>query len=155
LPPHHFFYGLYFADTAHGWAAGDGIMATSDGGVTWVEQQAWTTDSGLSDVTFVGSRGWAVGGIVRGGLVSSTTDGAHLDKQTLTGAHSFRGVSFADATHGWAVGDQGTIYACLPVAPTALTYDGQTAADFHDAATLSATLTDLTQPSPTGVSGKS
>jgi photosystem II stability/assembly factor-like uncharacterized protein len=156
LPDHHFFDALYFADTTRGWAAGDGIMATSDGGASWVEQLPQPSSGFLQGVSFVGSRGWAVGGTAGGGLLAHTTDGgAHWDTQTRTDAHTFRDVSFTDATHGWAVGDSGVIFACLPVAPTALTYDGDTAGDFHDPAALSATLTDLTQSSPAGVPGKS
>lgn len=52
---------IYFVDNNHGWAAGDNIVHSSDGGSTWVHQDLATTNrmNGLYFHNY--NHGWAVG----------------------------------------------------------------------------------------------
>src|SRR6185436_16935774 len=154
-----FFYRLWFADAQHGWAVGEGVSFTSDGGATWTAQLPNDNERVLGGLSFIDStHGWSAGGTVGGGVVVSTSDGGdHWDKVIIPkGPQGLQllDVSFGDSTHGWAVGFAGQIFACLPPAPTALSYDGATTADFGDDAVLAATLTDIGKSPAVPVPGK-
>jgi len=103
-----------FADTRHGWAVGVGvILATSDGGRTWMRQLSGA-QYGLECVACAGpSRAWAMGvGAENGDVLLATTDGGATWKvQYATRAGQWRSMAFADASHGWIVGDDGLILA--------------------------------------------
>ena len=98
-----------WADAGHGWLLADSnrILATTDGGQTWMTQ-----DPGigyLSSVRFVdANRGWAVGW----GVASTTDGGAHwtaepwLTTDTLTALFFLNG-----GERGWAVGRNGAALA--------------------------------------------
>jgi photosystem II stability/assembly factor-like uncharacterized protein len=118
-------YGVSFADASHGWAVGSGgILATTDGGANWVAQ---TADTGNRSVTFNdvqftdASHGWAVGDYlpyswwfgprVDGTIFATGDGGATWTEQNSDGAWGLRGVAFNDSSHGWAVGEDGTILA--------------------------------------------
>src|SRR5438093_10280191 len=61
-------YSVYFINSTTGWAVGKRgvILATTDGGKTWIKQASGTSDN-LSAVSFVNATtGWAVGD---GGLI--------------------------------------------------------------------------------------
>lgn len=88
------------------------LLGTSDGSAWWSSAQMAAGDygHGLTGIDFVGSqRGWAV---TVDGSFTITTDGGRTWTTPLypTGVDSFSDVSFADATNGWAVG-QDSSYA--------------------------------------------
>jgi len=113
-----------FVDANHGWAVGSSsddsllILATSDGGADWELQDPGSVDTldgmaELTAVTFVSAeRGWAVGdtgcAADEAPIILTTRDGGLSWNAEGTGATRIYGglcsVSFADATHGWAVG---------------------------------------------------
>lgn len=78
-----------FVDASHGWATGSGgtILATADGGATWTPQLACQETSAA--------------------VVRQYCNQLSADRVTV----DLHGVSFVDATHGWAVGDKETILA--------------------------------------------
>ncbi len=108
--------GLYgskmsFADTLQGWLVGGygsssgSIIATTDGGLTWVVQSQNHPYFGV----FAASprQCWAVGGL---GWTARTTDsGQNWFEQQLSPNSSFNDVFFPDTLTGWACGYQGAI----------------------------------------------
>jgi photosystem II stability/assembly factor-like uncharacterized protein len=99
--------GIHFIDENTGWVVGAfGILATTDGGGTWAQQD----DRGYKGIEFVnGQRGWAVGDA---GLITSTVDGGRTwveERPAEAGGSGLRAVRFVDAETGWAVGDGGLI----------------------------------------------
>ena len=107
---------VHFIDAANGWAVGDqGVIASStNGGATWTAQDSGVT-ADLLGVSFVDAQhGWAVGHtpatafLIPAPVILATTDGgAHWAAQAaaLPAEAELYDVAFADATHGWAVGD--------------------------------------------------
>lgn len=115
-------YGVAATDANHVWAVGDSgysgvILHSSDGGTSWTEQAIndhWGFWYG--DITFVdASNGWAVGQEFgpnsSSGLILHTSNGGATWSQQTSGAAwiALHGVSFADTSNGWTVGDGGTI----------------------------------------------
>jgi photosystem II stability/assembly factor-like uncharacterized protein len=102
-------YGITFANAADGWAIGgsSGILATTDGGLTWEPQDPGTTHA-VAAIDFVDAEhGWAVGGT---GNIIVTSDGGQTWTPQTSGTSAYlRSVAFADAHYGWAVGDGGSI----------------------------------------------
>lgn len=114
-----------FVDRLHGWAVGWGdaadgpgvILATSDGGHTWVRQYALPGDEDLDAVDFIDARrGWAAGG----GQVLASDDGGlswrRTEHESLSSLRDLsmrdlpvhlRDVCFIDAQHGCVVGGDG------------------------------------------------
>jgi photosystem II stability/assembly factor-like uncharacterized protein len=105
-----------FADADAGWTVGEAgeILATTDGGAHWSAQQS-ATDQDLNDLTFVDANdGWAVGGEsdfssgAASAVVVHTADGGTTWTPQTSGvaglADPLTGVSFVDASNGWAVG---------------------------------------------------
>jgi photosystem II stability/assembly factor-like uncharacterized protein len=93
---------LVFIDDEHGWAAGDGvIVATSDGGQTWIRQ--YDGAANITSLDFVGaSDGWAV---APAGSLLRTTDGGQTwseagepDERLL-----LQEVDFTDPEHGFGL----------------------------------------------------
>lgn len=114
----------YFVDPRHGWAVGGDIdedvtgavMRTADGGATWT---AVTPSSKQipNDIFFVdANRGWLVGateddaGEPGPSEVLTTADGGTTWQSLAKAPTSLRGVQFADAQTGWAVGAAGKVY---------------------------------------------
>ena len=104
-----------FAGPGHGWAVGRAsVLATTDRGKRWALQYAGSPKMGLFDVAASDPlHAWAVGRreVKRGGahthvaVILSTSDGgASWRLRSLPQLASLRGVAFADARHGWAVG---------------------------------------------------
>ena len=122
-----------FVDATHGWAVGSRmdwggydsegptILATSDGGQSWSEQDRPIDWGGLHSVSFVDAlHGWAVGQAhhlefadpddlketrVSNGLLLLTSDGGQQwSAQEFDTVSSFASVCFTDTLHGWAVG---------------------------------------------------
>jgi photosystem II stability/assembly factor-like uncharacterized protein len=103
--------GVHFADARTGWAVGEGgtIVATRDGGTSWLAQVSGT-DKYLRGVHFADARtGWAVG--ESGTIVATRDGGASWSAQVSGTTTNLLGVHFADARTGWAVGSGGTIVA--------------------------------------------
>jgi len=93
--------GVSFSGTSQGWAVGEGILHTDNGGSSWYRQ--FSSRESLDAVDFVSAtRGWAVG---EGGVVMRTIDGGATWVRRGTG-HSFnlRALDFVDTEYGWAVG---------------------------------------------------
>ena len=79
--------GISFPDASHGWAVGDAgtILATSDGGATWVAQDSGVT-GGFASVSFPdASHGWAVGDGGYGFIVTTSDGGATWTGQSGVG----------------------------------------------------------------------
>jgi len=96
-----------FSDPLHGWITGreGALYQTTDGGAHWSPK---TMSGQFEDMLFANSStGWLSG---TSGLLFHTTD-AGADWQSVnTGTGSdLLGLSFTDPTHGWIVGDFGTI----------------------------------------------
>jgi photosystem II stability/assembly factor-like uncharacterized protein len=113
--------GVNFADAADGWAVGDQgtIVHTSDGGATWAAQASGTSYD-LTGVAFTDAQnGWATGQAFSpdgysSGVILHTTNGGQdwatqyastFDPNTDFVGIAFSAVAFADAQHGWAVGE--------------------------------------------------
>lgn len=133
LPQRNEHLGVAFSDATHGWVVGhhlpswtmpaDGspwtkhssasgtILATADGGATWVSQFSWSTEW-LNAVAFIDAvHGWAVGA---SGTILFTTDGGETWNPQSSGcSESLYDVAFTDATHGWAVGSDGVILTTI------------------------------------------
>jgi len=93
---------ICFPDTDNGWAAGDRIMHTTDGGYSW-EIQNTGGYTGFSDVFFIDdSNGWAVGG--NGPMLITTDGGTNWEEHNINLDSEINAVHFTDALNGWAVG---------------------------------------------------
>ena len=109
---------INFSDAIHGWVVGHHgtILATDDGGKTWVAQISGTT-AALRSVHFSDdSHGWAVGN--QGAIVATADGGKNWTAQTSRTRAGLYSVHFSDARHGWAVGgdlllDPGIILATV------------------------------------------
>jgi photosystem II stability/assembly factor-like uncharacterized protein len=100
-----------FLDGSNGWAVGSGvdsaspggigaILHTTDGGLTWSQQQSGTKQPLTAIDMLNQSLGWAVGD---GGTVLRS-NGSAWQWHTLTSQESFADVAFYDSITGWAVG---------------------------------------------------
>jgi photosystem II stability/assembly factor-like uncharacterized protein len=122
-------FDVSFADERHGWAVGEGgvILRSVDGGASWTRQGAlvWDLleleteprplDTHLFGVEAVSKDvAWAVGDL---GIVLRVADGEHWQQVRIPEAsfgddevpdRIFNAVRFADARHGWIVGEFGT-----------------------------------------------
>jgi photosystem II stability/assembly factor-like uncharacterized protein len=86
---------IAWGDATHAWAGGGGgILASSDGGVTWRQQ---TRAPALQLAATDARHAWALS---EQGVTSRTTDGVHW--RTLGVQHLMR-LSFVDAMHGFAL----------------------------------------------------
>jgi photosystem II stability/assembly factor-like uncharacterized protein len=116
---------VHFADTTHGWAVGDNgtILATANGGGKWQLQDSGTANGLFSGVYFAdATHGWVVGADA---MILATANGGATWQTLSTGdrnpfflsfkklvssaVENLHGVYLADASHGWAVGQNGTI----------------------------------------------
>ncbi|GEM_PF-2513512 len=104
-----------FVDALNGWIVGQNgtILHTSDGGATWTRQSSGVTDP-IYGVSFIDTlEGWAGGpaGIFNSLMLHTTDGGATWTRELLpygpdiVVTTTWRDVAFADATHGWFVGD--------------------------------------------------
>jgi photosystem II stability/assembly factor-like uncharacterized protein len=102
------FNGISFADANNGWIVGDsgGVVFTSDGGATWKIIKAPSGGYALRAVAAVtASKAMAVGD---GGVMLALTATSTTARSSATGAHLY-GITFADASHAWAVGENATV----------------------------------------------
>ena len=101
------FFSVDFVDTNMGWAVGNGIYRTNNGGTTWISSNPSIADQWFG-VDFVNaSVGYAVG---FNGFIARTNDGGttwtvgNLENNTT----SLTSVDFVNASTGWAVGQNGS-----------------------------------------------
>jgi len=109
------FFDVVFADPATGWAVGNAgaLFQTDDGGARWTDRtlpcgKSCTRVIDLLKIRFTSPQsGWIVG---ERGMVYRTTDAGFSwkDAGSVTKASIF-GLTFPDAAHGWAAGEEGTI----------------------------------------------
>ena len=113
-------YSVHFTDAQTGWAVGlkrdsdfnssGSIIHTTDGGQTWIDQDA-DTDEWLYDIQALNSeKAYAVGGDYNKPVLLETTDGGNTwvkrqdvpkyNDQSLT----LQKIDFAGQDHGWIVG---------------------------------------------------
>lgn len=114
---------VYFTGKDTGFVlAGSEIFGTSDSGRTWKSLQRFpasdfnNAEPELYSIRFAGKRkGWVVGSASRDGLVVDsivlyTNDaGASWQRRRVPTSEELIHLDFVDDTHGWAVGDKGTI----------------------------------------------
>ena len=102
------YFDVMFRDTLHGWvtkysggADTLSVVATRDGGKTWVKQR--TPDfAPATDIFFLDTlRGWVIGDGAP--IVGYTTNGGQRWDWAAVG-HNLCGVVFADSLYGWVVG---------------------------------------------------
>jgi alpha-tubulin suppressor-like RCC1 family protein/photosystem II stability/assembly factor-like uncharacterized protein len=117
---------MQFTDISNGWVAGgQSVSRTVDGGQTWTTQKldfgtSTDADQRIMDVDFQSpTMGWLVtdratalrtrdGGQTWQQVPTSVGEPWQGERETHNRARLL-GLSFADATHGWAVGTQGKI----------------------------------------------
>jgi photosystem II stability/assembly factor-like uncharacterized protein len=133
---------VHFIDAMNGWAVGDQgtIVNTTDGGAHWAAQTSGT-DYDLTGVTFTDAQdGWATGQTFdeddySSGVILHTTDGGQdwttqlaslFDPSKQNPGVAFGGVAFADARHGWAVGETQGSDSTLNLSVIMHTTDGGT-----------------------------
>jgi len=99
---------IFFVNSNTGWAVGDGaeIVATADGGATWVPQNApLGIYQNLKSVWFADVlNGWAVG--ADGAIINTTNGGALWGNQSTTLSDYLYDVCFIDENNGWAAGEK-------------------------------------------------
>jgi photosystem II stability/assembly factor-like uncharacterized protein len=133
-----------FADSNTGWAVGAGgtILHTSDGGASWKAQDGGTGRH-LYGVAFTDrNSAWAVGD--HGTILHTSDGGVNWQRQKGTfrslaeivpdfsgTSPDLRGVAFADAKSGWAVGLDGTIIQTPDGGVTWLLQDSTTNRDLY------------------------
>lgn len=96
-------------DEQNGYIGGsnDTVLRTTDGGTTWTAVSNGDAGGGVAFVSE--AVGWAVS---EAGQIHHTADaGATWQPQPSGTASNLSRVHFADASHGWAVGDFGTVVA--------------------------------------------
>jgi photosystem II stability/assembly factor-like uncharacterized protein len=122
------FFDVQALDADHAVVVGYGgkILATSDGGYTWLQQPSGTGRA-LYRVRFVdANNGWVCG---QTGLVLHTKDGGKTWERQNSGTNVYLfSIFFLDANRGWAVGDKsiyvqtadgGTTWTVHKIAPAA------------------------------------
>ncbi len=98
-------HAIQFVDAQHGWAAGQGIYVTSDGGRHWQRQYAGSSE--ISQVDFIdATHGWAVGNGGNGTtpiLLRTVDGGKHWTKATEPPPPTLTSVQFLSTTLGFGV----------------------------------------------------
>ena len=93
---------ITFTSASTGYTVGGGCWKTTDAGDTWTEQTTNWTTSALFSVDFPDANtGYMVGGSEN--IIKTKNGGANWVLKH-TGSAELHGVSFADTSHGWAVG---------------------------------------------------
>ncbi|MHC4879577.1 MAG: YCF48-related protein [Planctomycetota bacterium] len=107
--------GIAMADGLTGWAVGDGalVLRTGNGGVSWEPPPGFNSYQlsrfvDLSAVASIEDSAWVAGS--PGSTVWMTHDAGETWQRSPTGQSSpIRALHFSSSTHGWAVGDFGSI----------------------------------------------
>ncbi len=107
----HVLRSVYFASDQQGWAVGNNgtILATQDGGKTWVKQSN-STDARLNSVHLANDqRIWVAGS---GGTTLTSQDGGNIWYEQISNTtEHLKSVHYVNDQHGWAVGENGIILA--------------------------------------------
>lgn len=97
-----------FIDTARGWAAGQSLIKTTDGGLHWTVLIDSVGTGYWDDISFSDSlHGWSVtySPYLISGIVNATTDGGMTwHEQVRDTYYYFRGVKFVSPLHGYVAG---------------------------------------------------
>jgi photosystem II stability/assembly factor-like uncharacterized protein len=117
------FITISFIDNLRGWsiASPDRIYRTTDGGITWQLIGGWTDDITPNALSFADSaNGWVFGttfyqGDLAGTIYRTTNGGASWYREHVGGTRRFRDGQMLDRFHGWAVGDNGSVFSYRPV----------------------------------------
>ncbi|MGC9366790.1 MAG: YCF48-related protein [bacterium] len=126
------FYSVYFTDFNHGWAAGNQIVKSTDGGFNWSVQYD-NSQVLFRSIFFVDSLvGWAVG--YNNIMVYTTDGGANWIEKFNGGPLNFQKVTFADENNGWIVGEQGVVLSTTDGGDNWLLYPIGYNVDFYDVA---------------------
>ena len=97
---------LFFVDSQHGWAAGNGFFHTTNGGQSWVQDNTWGSIYELFFIDML--HGWACG---NGGVTYRTTDGGlHWSFKAVGPISTLSSIFFVDTLHGWTLNIDGQIY---------------------------------------------
>ena len=123
---------IYFATEEQGWAVGRGgvILASRDGGASWVRQTSGLVAE-LEAVHFIdSSRGWSVG--ASGSVVATKNGGLTWVRQSSSTDVHLKAVAFIDAVSGWAVGAAGTMLRTTDAGATWIPSSLQTNKDLAD-----------------------
>jgi photosystem II stability/assembly factor-like uncharacterized protein len=111
-----------FVDARHGWISGSRdegdanpglLLRTTDGGRTWSRHVATNYDDvRFGAVAFVDHRrGWVAG--LQGEVLYTDNGGESVsNRRSPDLGHELYAIHFADARHGWGVGQFGTIALC-------------------------------------------
>ena len=88
-------------------SGGGSILASTDGGSTWINRHPGTTNT-LNDIHFTNENtGWIAG---RSGTIRKTTNGgANWSSQTSGTSSVLNSIYFINSSKGWAVGEGNTI----------------------------------------------
>jgi photosystem II stability/assembly factor-like uncharacterized protein len=143
---------VQFVDAQHGWAVGKAIVATRDGGATWVDTQANNLDSNnrallffrsLHSVYFVDSQhGWIA---ADGKTILVTTDGGTTWRPQLNSdyGNNLNSIYFVDQKRGWAVGNSGMILATTDGGATWVVQNSRTGPPYDIYVGLTANLNSI------------
>jgi photosystem II stability/assembly factor-like uncharacterized protein len=107
----------------------DELWATTDRGETWTKQSIGSTDPLGSVACTSDLNACAVEG---DGSIFVTTDGGANWATRTTGGARLVDVTFADLTHGWAIGNAGAIWATTDGGQTWAAQTSTTSADLKD-----------------------
>ncbi len=101
-------FSVSFGDDQHGWTCGSTatgasiVLATSDGGTTWVDRTPGGLTRTLTNLSFVdASHGWA--GTTSGFVMRTSDGGATWTSSRVGTSKGALTLDFVDATHGWAM----------------------------------------------------
>uniref|UniRef100_UPI0030DB0736 WD40/YVTN/BNR-like repeat-containing protein n=1 Tax=Pseudomonas sp. EL_65y_Pfl2_R95 TaxID=3088698 RepID=UPI0030DB0736 len=119
VPTRQLLTAVYFVDDKHGWAVGHDaqILATTDGGQTWVKQfDDLTREAPLLDIWFKDAQtGFAVGAY--GALLSTTDGGAHWedvsDRMDNEDGYHLNAIIAVKDSGLFVVGEQGAMFRSL------------------------------------------
>jgi len=100
---------IFFIDSLNGFAAGDSIYATTDGGIHWKSQKVESGPRfGILDIFFSDRKcGWAVGGnaeVADAGVILNTVDSGKTWQYSYPAERVEIGVYFKDSLHGCIIG---------------------------------------------------
>lgn len=103
-------YSVEFSGANNGWISGGNgtLLVTSNGGSSWTAQTSGT-HLDLWDASFVSTtEGWVAGDFTILNTANGGSAWTAVRSKTTT-LPTLHAIDFADANHGWAVGDAGTI----------------------------------------------